>query len=112
MDESAGNIEMGKLPAAGHYNQGDQEEARSPDEIVFQLDNNGNIYERKDPYQVNHQAAYVPQAANNNFGFDNNAFGNNPIYGGGNEQENANENMWKHSEEQKYPFEANNDDDS
>lgn len=112
LDETAGNIEMGKLPAS-QSNQGDQEEARSPDEIVFQLDNNGNIYERKDPYQVNRQQAYAPQPVNNNnFGFDNNAFGNNQVYGGGHDQENAGENMWKHSEEQKYPFEANNEDES
>ena len=104
---------MGKLPASNQYNQGDQEEARSPDEIIFQLDNNGNIYERKDPYQVNRQSAYAPQPVNNNnFGFDNNAFGNNPVYGGGNDHSNAGEDMWKHNEEQKYPFEANNDDDS
>lgn len=107
---------MGKLPAGHQYeNQGEQEEARSPDEIIFQLDNNGNIYERKDPFQVNNQPAYAPYAQTNNFGFDNNAFGNNPVYGGGNEQykeENANEDLWKHNEEKKYPFEANNDDES
>ena len=91
------------------------EEVHNPDQIMFQFDNSGNVYQ-KNAEQDGH-AGYnqnVQSANFDNFGQfgaptgDHNNNNNNPYYG--HAQIEINQNQQDEPQELKYPYEQNNDD--